>query len=107
MKNKRNEYVGLTDEDKKYLKEFDDALENGYFKDEKIKFTKEEKKVIKKQKEIKDNCMMNACQETFKKSKQVNEDNLSEAKQLNTGKKRVESPRGTDGRYIGKSRHDQ
>jgi len=46
MKNKVKDYVGLSEEDKKYLREFDNAIERGYFKEDLVKLTKEMKEEI-------------------------------------------------------------
>lgn len=46
MKNNIKDYKGLSKEDENYLREFDDAVERGYFKDKLVKLPKKIKKEI-------------------------------------------------------------
>ena len=51
MKNDIKEYKGLSKEDEKYLREFDNATERGFFKDKLVKLTDKQKSEIQRERD--------------------------------------------------------
>lgn len=93
MKTSLKDYVGLSEEDKRYLKEFNNAFEKGFFKDELIKLPKEVKEeIVRQRNKFKSDLM-------FIGRRKGNVDDMTFKEKVHVGRKKVKSPRDGDGKF--------
>ena len=97
MKTDLKEYVGMSKEDEKYLKEFNIATERGIFEDKLVKIPKNMKKMIQKERNSYRRDLM-----FVNKRSGTSVDGLVLEQKPYVGKKKVVSPRDISGKFIKK-----
>jgi len=101
MKSKMKDYVGLSEEDKKYLREFNKAFERGIFKDNLIKLPKEVKQeIVDQRNKFKSDIM-------FVGKRKGNIDDMTFTEKAHVGRKKVKSPRDNSGKFTRKENENK
>lgn len=94
-KNNRKEYKGLSEEDQRWLQDFDDATERGYLNSERLNLNEKQKKEIKKERQL-------FKQDLFNKTNSFCVPNVDEFDpvSIHIGRKKTNSPRNKVGKFI-------